>query len=146
MLQKPYGRLGLPIRTKPYKVSIGYGLTLGYRRCRRGAGSWIAIGADGKGGQYQNWLGFADDKQAAPHERPLLDYKQAEAAAKAYAEERAASNGLTKDPPTIDAALTSYEGDLRSRRRNTANAQMPRFHLKDHPLLVQRTDQVNPSS
>ena len=139
VLHKPNGRTGLPVRTKPYKAPLDFGLTLGYRRNRAGAGTWIAIVANGKGGQTEHRLGYADDEQAGPHERPALSFGDASKAARTHAAGRGA--GLTDDPPTIDAALTKYETNLRARGANAANSKMPRFHLTE-VLLGQRTDRV----
>jgi hypothetical protein len=51
-LQSKTARQELAPRGKPYNVSLGRGLALGYRRPVKGAGSWVVIGSDGAGGQW----------------------------------------------------------------------------------------------
>src|SRR5262245_13800934 len=74
-LTTPKARLALAPRGKPYFVSIGSGISLGYRR-NAGAGSFVVRVADGTGGDRQEGIGTADDIEAA-NGRDALSYVQA---------------------------------------------------------------------
>lgn len=142
-LQTPSSRLELPIRSKPHKLSLHRGLTLGYRRVKSGAGSWIAIVADGKGNQPERFLADADDQQKA-NGQTVLDFKQARTAACKYEVEYKNNDCLAVDEaPTVDEALSAYAADLKTRGQFIVNAQMPRAHLTK-TLLTQRMDRLQP--
>jgi integrase len=135
-LKTKTARFMLEPRAKPYKTSIGHGLTLGYRRLLNGPGSWTAIGADGKGGQWSECFAKADD-QSDPDGVTVLDYRQASERAIDLAKARGQQTADAKRSVTIDEALTAYGDDLRSRGQNAQNEAMVRHHLGDkNPLLA----------
>ena len=72
-------RLKLPPRGKPYGwTAIAPGARLGYRRNKRGAGTWVVAVADGKGGEKQKPVGLADDFEDAAGEHSLTFWQAVE--------------------------------------------------------------------
>src|ERR1700716_2753455 len=63
-LESRNARLKLEINKKPTFVSIGQGLSVGYRR-NKTAGTWVFRKADGKGGMQTKAIGLADDFEEA---------------------------------------------------------------------------------
>jgi integrase len=141
-LKTKTARLALAARPKVYKASIDHGLTLGYRRTVNGPGSWTAIGADGKGGQWTECFAIADDLQDADGVA-VLDYGQAVAAAIKLAKARGQQTTALIQSATIDQALCAYAEDLRLRGQSQQSATMVRHHLgAKNPLLATSLAQV----
>jgi site-specific recombinase XerD len=76
-LETRTGRFGLEIKKKPVFVSIGRGLSIGYRRTKTADGTWIFRRADGKGGMLTLAIGKADDFNEADGVN-YLDFWQAQ--------------------------------------------------------------------
>jgi site-specific recombinase XerD len=76
-LETRTGRLSLEIKKKPVFVSIGRGLSIGYRRTQTADGTWIFRRADGKGGMVTQAIGKADDFNEADGVN-FLDFWQAQ--------------------------------------------------------------------
>jgi integrase len=114
-----------PIAKKPIFVRIGDGLGLGYRR-NRTAGTWVVRVADGRGGNWTEAIGAADDFEEA-NGASVLNYWQAQDKAR----ERA---GMSRDdgsqkPVTVREALDSYEADLKARGGDAGNVGRVRVNL-----------------
>jgi integrase len=128
-------RLKLPVAKKPFWLAIGMGAGLGYRR-NLTAGTWVARVADGKGGYWTKSLGAADDFAEADG-RNVMDFWQAQDAARALAgrkEQRAEDSGK---PATVARALDRYAADLQVRGGDAANVSRIRIHLP--PKLAAKT-------
>src|SRR6185437_10696722 len=107
---------------KPYSTPLALGLILLYRR-NKGPGAWsVRLTADGKDQVIR--LATADDHAEADG-RGVLDFWQAQDAARAKAAEHAG----TAEPITIEKALAQYRADLETRGGDTANVQRVRAHL-----------------
>jgi integrase len=132
-LQTPTSRARLAPRGRPYKVRLIPGVHLAYRAAQSGTGTWVAIAADGKGGQWQKVVGHADDKQPADG-TAVLSYEQAALKVRALA--RGDANAAADRPVTIDEAVTAYEADLTARNQNPYNARYIRYHLPAHLAAV----------
>src|SRR4051812_33768083 len=96
-IQTPTARKRLAARGKPYTTTLLPGVHIGYRAAQSGTGTFVAIGADGKGGRWQKVIGFADDKQAADGVA-VFTYEQA--ALKARAMVRGDANAAAERPMT----------------------------------------------
>src|SRR4051812_42621041 len=97
LVREPIGtrshRLKLEPRKEPYWAVLEKGLSLGYHRSTRGAGSWWArVLVVRKYGQEA--IGAADDREDADGER-YLDFGQAQRAARAWADRQTAGGPLT---------------------------------------------------
>src|ERR1051326_2100129 len=124
-LETRSARLKLPLAKKPVFVRIGPKIGLGYRR-NRTAGTWVVRVADGRGGNWTEAIGAADDFEEA-NGVTVLDYWQAQDKAR----ERA---GLGRDdgsqkPVTVREALDSYEADLKARGGDAGNVGRVRANL-----------------
>jgi integrase len=120
-------RAKLPIRGRPYfATTIAPGVTLGYRRLKAGAGSWVVRKADGRGGDHPTTFAAADDVLAADG-ATVLDYGQALERA------REVALGPVVDDDgkalTVGRALEEFAADLLSRESNPQNAHRVRAHL-----------------
>jgi integrase len=120
-LETRTSRLRLGVRKKPYAITIAQGVMLQYRR-NRGAGTWGVRLTAGKDETHR--LATADDHDAADG-RDVLDYWQAQDAARAKAKEH---EGSAK-PITVAKALDDYEADLKTRRGDVGNVKRARGHL-----------------
>jgi hypothetical protein len=89
-------RAALEKRAKPYFVTLFPGVSLGYRR-NEGVGSWTVRVADGKGGNWIQKIGFADD-QADANNDTVLSYDQAAAKASAITGIRMRAGLLELEP------------------------------------------------
>jgi integrase len=124
-LETRTSRLKQQIAKKPIFVKVGEGIGLGYRR-NRTAGTWVVRVADGRGGNWTEAIGAADDFEEA-NGVTVLDYWQAQDKAR----ERA---GMGRDdgsqkPVTVRGALDSYEADLKARGGDTGNVGRVRTNL-----------------
>ncbi len=119
-------RLALAVRRKPYAwVAIATGMRLGYRRNKRGAGSWVLACANGKGGEWTDRVGAADDYETADNEFTFSFHQAAERG-------RQMARGQVGDksrPATLASAIDDYEADLRARDGDARNAMRVRHHL-----------------
>lgn len=97
-IRKPEDRAKLAPRGRPYSEEIERGLRLGYRRLDNGAGTWVALIADGNRHQQQRRIGSDAD----------FDYKAALAEAIKLGDAKLEAAAETKKPQTIGQALTAY--------------------------------------
>ena len=116
-------RLRLPVKKKPTFVQIAPRVGLGYRK-NQGAGTWLARGADGKGGYWQKVFALADDQEDADGVA-VLTYYQAQDRAKELV--RGTAKG--EKPVTVEEALDGYEADLLRRGNDTSNSDRVRHSL-----------------
>jgi integrase len=118
-LETRSSRLRLPIRKKPFFVTIAPGVAVGYRR-NAGPGTWSTRA------QWLKKIGLADDYEVANGET-VLDFWQAQAKSLALA--RGNDKGTGDRPATVAEAVDDYEDDLRARGASIANATGIRFNL-----------------
>ena len=124
-LETRAGRLRLRVSKKPIFMSIGRGLSVGYRR-NRTAGTWIFRQSDGKGGFQTKAIGSADDFDEANGET-ILDFWQAQDGIKLLAQ----PDGARKPSPlTVSEAFDRYIPKLRAKNARTAKDTEGR--LKKH--------------
>jgi len=126
-LETRTARLKLPVAKRPIFVSIGRGLSLGYRR-NRTAGTWTTRSSDGHGGKGpETKIGVADDFDDADG-KVVLDYWQAQDLARAIAR---GDRQVTEEPITIAKALDQYEANLKVRGGDVGNVTRVRAHLPE---------------
>ena len=125
-LETRTARLKLAIRKKPYSGSVAPGVILQYRR-NKGPGTWGVRLTTGKDETYR--LATADDYADADG-RGVLDYWQAQDAARAKAKEHEGST----EPITVTKALADYEADLTTRDGDAGNVKRARTHLSREML------------
>jgi integrase len=120
-------RLKLSPRGKPYWVTIGRGLALGYRRNETN-GSWSGRKSDGKGGNFIKVVGPADDYEGTPD---ALDYWAAQAKVRELFLGSAATDTPTDTGKlrSVREALDDYADDLATRHGEPGNVSRVRFHL-----------------
>ena len=116
-------RLKLPVRRKPYYVTVAPGISLGYRR-NQGAGVWVVRASDGHGANWTKRFAVADDHEEA-NGKSVLTYWAAQDRARAIARR---SESTTR-PATVAEALNAYEANLRARGALTGNASRVRGHV-----------------
>jgi site-specific recombinase XerD len=129
-------RLALKPRGKPYYSPAAENISLGYRRTRRGAGTWTVRST--LGDEWTARIAIADDLEPADG-KSVLNYEQAVIAARAYARGGKGSNAAVIDasrPMTLSDALTAYEAALEADGGNTYNARHPRAHLTPQLLAT----------
>ena len=133
-LETRAARLRLTPRKKPYFTRIGRGLSIGYRRNEKIAGTWSIRVADGKGGNSIKVIGDADDFEDPNESKNIFDFWQSQDRARAIA--RAPKGGAHKDsvevndkPTTLATALDLYEADLKTRNGDTGNVARVKVHL-----------------
>ena len=107
-LETRAGRLRLRVSKKPSFMSIGRGLSVGYRR-NRTAGTWIFRQSDGKGGFQTKAIGSADDFDETNGET-ILDFWQAQEKIKLLAQ----PDGARKS--SVKKSLIGPPGYLAERR------------------------------
>jgi hypothetical protein len=120
-------RLKLPVAKKPYWVRIGDGVSFGYRR-NKTTGAWVARIADGKGGYSTQGIGAADDFAEADG-RSVMDFWQAQDAARALAGRKTERSADSGKPATVGQALDRYAADLKIRGGDPCNVSRIRMHL-----------------
>jgi integrase len=118
-------RLKLSARKKPYFVTIGQGLSLGYRR-NRTAGTWVYRKADGKGGMRTQAFASADDYEES-NGGDVLDYFQAIDHARGMAREAA---GPAKGAIKVKEAFYAYLPKLKG--KNARSARTTEGRVKKH--------------
>jgi integrase len=131
-LETASSRLRLKPRKAPYRVRIGNGVALGYRRTEASFGTWSAIVADGGGGEQLKKFGDADDREPS-NGKNILSFDEAMTQARKLArgeDETAQTQSLL----TLDKALTDYGDALKARGARAYNASLPRYHLSDAML------------
>jgi integrase len=119
-LETRTARLANRVRHAPYFVKIAKGLHLGYYRGTT-SGSWLARRYRGKGTYENAALGAADDTLDADGVE-VLDYWQAQAAAKSWAEqERLVEAGVVqRGPYTVRQAVADYLEEIRTEKKPDA--------------------------
>jgi integrase len=120
-------RLTLAVRKKPHYVSIGRGLSVGYRR-NKTAGTWVFRKADGKGGMKTQVIGVADDFEDANGE-DILDYWQAFDKVRKLA---ATDAGPAKGEITVREAFDNYLPKLEG--KNARSARHTKGRVEKHIL------------
>lgn len=122
-------RSKLKPRGKPYWREIDHGLHLGYRKGKNGR--WVARAYLGNQGYKVETLATADDKADADG-AAVLDWRQAQAKARAWASRKAAP-----EPLTLEAAVAEYAADLRARKGEAA-AREAKGRMRKHlpPALL----------
>jgi site-specific recombinase XerD len=118
-------RLKLEPRRKPYFEGIAHGIALGYRRNKKGAGTWVAKATDGHGGHWTKAFAVADDHEES-NSGTVLDFWQAQDRARLIARD---GDGSGDRPITVSEALDNYASELRSRRGHGLNVSRVRHHL-----------------
>jgi integrase len=130
-LETRTARLKLKLRKKPYMVRVAPGVRLGYRR-NAVTGTWSAIAADGKSGNWVKKFGLADDHEEANGEQ-VLTFWQAQEWARKLA--RRGKNGDHEDdagrPITVREALDVYQADLTARGGDVHNVTRVCRHLSN---------------
>src|SRR5262249_38796719 len=104
-------------------VTIAPGISIAYRR-NKGAGTWVALVADGKGGRWTKGFAIADDHENADGEH-ILDFWQAQEKAKTLAR----GSVETGKPISVSEALDEYASDLKGRGGLSGNVVRVRAHL-----------------
>jgi integrase len=128
VLETRTSRLGnLEISKKPTFVRIGHGIGLGYRRNRTN-GTWVVRVADGKGKNWTQAIGSADDHQDANGDT-VLDFWQAQDRARSIGRADRADGAPATKPITVAEALDRYGADLQVRGGDAGNVSRVRGHL-----------------
>jgi hypothetical protein len=113
-LETRAGRLRLRLSKKPVFMSIGRGLSVGYRR-NRTAGTWVFRQSDGKGGFQTRAIGYADDFNEANSE-DILDFWQAQDRIRSLVQ----SDARKISPLRVSEAFDGYIPKLRAKNARTA--------------------------
>ena len=124
-LETATARRKLPVRKKPFYITVSPGIALGYRR-NIGGGSWSAR-CTGQGADWIKRIGLADDLEPADGKH-VLTYWQAIDLARALARRQPGADDSNR-PVTVGEALDRYQRDLNSRGADAQNANRVRRHL-----------------
>jgi integrase len=124
-LETATARRKLPVRKKPFYVTLSPGIALGYRR-NIGGGSW-SMRCTGQGADWIKRIGLADDLEPADGKH-VLSYWQAIDVARALARRQPGADDANR-PITVAEALDRYQRDLESRGADPQNANRVRRHL-----------------
>jgi integrase len=124
-LETRTARLKLPISKKPYWITIGHGLGIGFRR-NQGPGTWSGRQADGKGG-YQTFAVATADDYDESNGASILTYYEAQDRIRAIGLGRADDDGSKLG--SVGEALQAYRADLAARGGEAANAGRVAYHL-----------------
>jgi integrase len=116
-LENRSARLKRAITPKPLFIKIGPGLSLGYRR-NAASGSWVLRAADGRGGNWTQTLGRADDHDTADG-LTVFDFWQAQDAARKLIRSGAGRDEDTSKLLTVKQAIDQYKIDLAARGGDT---------------------------
>src|SRR4051794_19797944 len=118
VLETRTARLRLEPRGKPYWRTIETGLHVGYRRLRKGGGTWIGRRFLGHQRYSETALGVADDLQDADG-LTVLTFRQAQEQARDWwKSECRRALGLEEErrgPYTVSNALDDYINDYKHR-------------------------------
>ena len=121
---------GLKPRRKPYYERIGRGCWLGYRRSKKTNGRWV-LRVLKDGSEWGRTFADADDYEES-NQKSVLTYFEAQTYARTLAGAGKDGTASFSDRPvTVGEAVDDYERDLAQRGKDTANAKVIRFHLKD---------------
>ncbi len=114
-LDKRDARLKLAPQKEPYWRLVSEGAHLGYYRGER-VGKWVArFRKPGSGGGYlKTTLGEADDVRDADGSE-ILNFRQADAAARLWFEDQARGGGKAAGPLTVGDALDEYSKSFKAR-------------------------------
>ena len=132
-LETRTARLKLPQGAREF-LTIGKGLALGYRRTEGEYGTWQARVWDGSRYHYQN-LGRADDFQDANGEG-VLDFYQAQGAARAMYEDVLRGGAPTQKDVTVQQAADRYLQWFRVHRKGVAMAESAVARTSPLPLAT----------
>lgn len=132
-------RLKLAIRKEPHWAVLETGLAVGYfRRQDGGAGTWWAKYRDPETGKrIKHALGTADDFAEA-NGRAALDWKQAQAKARKWAEAAlalASGEEIHSGPFTVEAAWNAYRRDCERRGMKSLDRTEGQVKLHILPAL-----------
>lgn len=134
-ISTPSKRASLPPAPKPYFVAVAGsrgGVSLGYRKPRRGAGSWVAkLVLEGRRAEAS--IAEADDAGAGPE---AIGYRKAVSAAIEWAQQRKALNDATPAgaPAPVRTVASAVESYLEKRARKPAGAKDATSRLTLHVL------------
>jgi hypothetical protein len=131
-LESRAARRRLEVRVKPYWQELEAGAHLGYVR-KDHSGIWVGRFYTGKQQYAQERIGTADDFADADG-AAVLDYRQAQARARARLVERAHSVAGITGPLTVRAACESYVEFLEAHRKTAADTRH-RFNAFVYPEL-----------
>ena len=120
-------RLSLKPRRKPYNpITIAPGLRLACRRNARNACTWVALRADGKGGEQQVRIGSADDNERADGVHVLTFWQATEIAHKLVRGSAEPGDDLATLGSMFDGP---YREDLFARGKRVSNIGRSRKHI-----------------
>ena len=123
-LDKRSARESLKAQQAPYWRPLHEGLHVGYRKGKRG-GKWLLRWYNSSTRRYRmETLGVADDTTDADGVA-VLDWKQAQDAARERAEEMAAeATGTHRGPYTVADALDDYHANIEREGRDASDSRM----------------------
>jgi integrase len=126
-LETPTARRKLPIRRKPFFVTVSPNVRLAYRR-NLGPGTW-SVRVTGPGIDWLKRIALADDLEPADG-KAVLTYWQAIDAARALARREPGDIPADDDRTvTVAEALDAYERNLMANGGDPYNARRARFHI-----------------
>src|ERR1700730_4547849 len=96
-------------RKKPFFVSIGQGLSVGYRR-NKTAVTWVFRKADGKGGMETEAIGYADDFEEADGKTVLTWWQAVDAVRQRGKPDGSTQPGSITVQQAFDNYLPTLEG------------------------------------
>lgn len=137
-------RLKLAIRKKPFWMTLNEGEHLGYYRGQR-VGKWLArYRAVGTGGNYQETTLAQSDDFADADGNVILDFKQAQKAARAWFAALERNGGRNTGPYTVSMALDDYLAaftgkDIANTRRRIDAIIRPQLGKCDVAKLTTKT-------
>ncbi|MGZ5835919.1 MAG: tyrosine-type recombinase/integrase [Xanthobacteraceae bacterium] len=129
-LESRNARLKLEQSKKPVFVSVGQGLSLGYRR-NKTAGTWVFRKSDGKGGMKTRAIGIADDFEEA-NGTNLMTYWQA---VDKVRESGKAGSAVTPGSITVREAFERYLPTLEGKNARSARTTKGRVNKHILPQL-----------
>src|SRR5215212_3825152 len=121
-LETRTARSRLQPRPKPYYRSLEPGLHLGYRKPLRGAGKWVGRYYTGGQAYTVEMIGTSDDFSDADGVA-ILDYWQAQAAARRRMVQRAHATAGKQRPLTVADVMDRYLAFLDDNRKTGADAR-----------------------
>ena len=126
-LETATARRRLPIRRKPFGITISPGVRLAYRR-NAGPGTW-SVRVTGGGADWLKRIGLADDFERADGKH-VLSYWQAIDVARKLARREPGETAPDDDRPvTVGEAIDGYRHDLDARGGDAYNAKRAAYHL-----------------